>query len=346
MKRILLLLLLCLNLQIVTHGGIFIVLAPASAQTMQYEELGEVIITGELENCPNEGCNVRDCHNAIEEHRPTCEYRKVECNLCHVTYKYIEGHICQRQYVECPICRAQVLREDLESGRHTHEKPSEGSPSDGGGGGGGGGGSSGKHTDTQYEVLKRQLRIILNELSNMSPKLKINIEELESKSVFIFENDLNNPQYNPQDGKIHIPTDGTWTSAEGVSHEMIHYWQDQLGMLDYDRCSSNNELQAYFVNYLLLDIHKYDIELPLEFDGWNTDGWKKNNLYGLDSSGYPYYTDNLLTEIQKYGINHVAEIFYENSKNYSTSSSNGHSYNPNYNWNWAELLKSVGFIKK
>lgn len=83
MKRILLLIFLLVNLQLIMQDGdLRVSLASISAQSYMYEELPEVEVIGNLRDCPW-GCGTRLCKTEMDVHEQNCDLRMVECPSCH-----------------------------------------------------------------------------------------------------------------------------------------------------------------------------------------------------------------------------------------------------------------------
>ncbi len=95
MKKILILFLLLVNLQIITDNGTLNVrFGTISAQTMLEEQLEEVVVTGTLDvNC--DLCHATVFRANLEYHKQNdCPERIVVCETCHVSYKAYVGHYC------------------------------------------------------------------------------------------------------------------------------------------------------------------------------------------------------------------------------------------------------------
>lgn len=102
MKKILILLLLLVNLQITEDGILNIRIGGISAQTMLEETLDGVTVTGSAYTVCDQ-CNGNVLRAELEIHKEQfCPERLVECQSCHQSYKSYEGHICR--VTTCPQC--------------------------------------------------------------------------------------------------------------------------------------------------------------------------------------------------------------------------------------------------
>ena len=94
MKKILLLLLLLVNLQITEDGILNIRIGGISAQTMLEETLDGVTVTGSAYTTCDQ-CHSDVLRAELEIHKKQfCPERSVECQSCHQSYKSYQGHSC------------------------------------------------------------------------------------------------------------------------------------------------------------------------------------------------------------------------------------------------------------
>lgn len=102
MKKILLLLLLLVNLQITEDGILNIRIGGISAQTMLEETLDGVTVTGSAYTTCDQ-CHSDVLRAELEIHKKQlCPERSVECQSCLQSYKSYEGHVCNDS--RCAVC--------------------------------------------------------------------------------------------------------------------------------------------------------------------------------------------------------------------------------------------------
>lgn len=181
-------------------------------------------------------------------------------------------------------------------------------------------------------------------LRNIFNKLSSEGRIIETDSLYNI--DLRNPKYSEDEHCIYVPINTTYT-ASSLIHEAIHYIQDELGILNYFSCSSNNEYQAYVVNYIFHIPYGDIITAPKGSE--NEDIWDEFIKSIKDHcgiiNGNLWYDSNMINTIEE--LNH--HLLNNSFRNYYRSSNNvGYYeyYDPNYDWNWETILNSLGFIKK
>lgn len=141
MKKILILLLLLVNLQLITENGVLrISTGKISAQSMIYEELDGVDVIGQAYTIC-ELCKGQVLRTQMSIHQEFfCPAKTIICSNCHVSYKEYEGHFCNGVCVRCGkskeqcTCPTDIVNNNSNSGS---------GGSGGGGSGSSGGGSSG-----------------------------------------------------------------------------------------------------------------------------------------------------------------------------------------------------------
>lgn len=108
MKKILILLLLLVNLQIKIENRILSMgIGGISAQTMLEETLDGVTVTGSAYTVCDQ-CNGDVLKNQLESHKNfECPARIEECQNCHQLYKCYEGHFCSVVCVSCGKLKEQ-----------------------------------------------------------------------------------------------------------------------------------------------------------------------------------------------------------------------------------------------
>ena len=176
------------------------------------------------------------------------------------------------------------------------------------------------------------------------------IEKLEKEGRIKYSDKDINCHYNPKTGCLILPANSDFTPG-GVVHELIHYIQDQLGVLNYDICGSDNEYEAYVVNYIFMTaIGEVD---------YTASGLKGHSIWDVFTDlvvncckytdGVAMYTPDFLSALNN--LNHVelSEYFrnyWENIDNNNGSDSRSLYYkyhDSNYCWNWRDILNFLGF---
>lgn len=184
----------------------------------------------------------------------------------------------------------------------------------------------------------------------LSKTIRKLIEKLEKEGKIKFSDKDVNCHYNPKTGCLILPKNSDFTPG-GVVHELIHYIQDQLGILNYDICGSDNEYEAYVVNYIFMTaIGEVD---------YTASGLKGHSIWDVFTDWVVNcckYTDGVVTYTPDFfsalnNLNHVelSEYFrnyWENKDKNNGSDSRSLYYkyhNPNYCWNWRDILNLLGF---
>ena len=200
---------------------------------------------------------------------------------------------------------------------------------------------------------------ILERTGSRNNKMKAIIDSLSSWGRIKVDSLIENCQYNQEDSSIHVPADGGF-GEESVIHEAIHYVQDENGMLDHDRCSADNEYQAYVLNFIFNRTYNKFEEITQPQGAKDTEKWNAfikligtetnnnngkftytnnfiNALNSLDhkslSSSFRSYYKALDDERESQGLKRKHENYYKN-------------YDSNYNYNWEKMLNDLGFTKK
>lgn len=177
------------------------------------------------------------------------------------------------------------------------------------------------------------------------------IEKLEKEGRIKYSDKDINCHYNPKTGCLILPANSDFTEG-AVVHELIHYIQDLLHILNYDICGSDNEYQAYVVNYIFMTTF------------WNIKSTAPQGVYGeswelfLDAVDMhckiingEFTYDQAFIDILK-GLNHaqLSEMFRDYWRLMYDGTNNNSVYydahDDNYNWNWEAILKMLGFIKQ
>lgn len=193
----------------------------------------------------------------------------------------------------------------------------------------------------------------------ISPEIEFVIEKLQEEGKIREKPDTENCHYDPREHCIYVPLDTDFTT-EALTHEILHYKQDELHMLDSDfnSHSSDNEYQAYLLNYWLLKACGDEISEPKGTEDtteWNDFKEKISDEIGKTDE-HPWYSEQFLEELNNLNHESLSESFrdyYQEKDEYRESIGEEPKYevcykwhDENYNWNWEELLNSIGFIKK
>lgn len=218
------------------------------------------------------------------------------------------------------------------------------------GGGGGGGYRPPKGNNEKYnldKIINEWIKIrfgknLLAELNKLKEQGKLKeVDTFESKS-------LENPKYNSTDKSIYVPTKGGYGESELI-HEFIHEKQDVIGILDYDRCASDNEFQAYVLTYILFKSEStYN---AVAFPGlYNNDMWKNFSLEAAQflsvEKNTLWYDPALLDKLSRENLEPFREIFQENCKATNYPPEYFQNTDPNYDYKWENLLNAIGAKKK
>lgn len=315
------------------HGYLHIGIQESVAQSMRYETLPEVVITGKTYvSCPD--CNERILLDDMTEHQK----------------------VCPEAYIQCPTCGESVKRKQITDGtHHCEEQNQNGTQSDGGtggssGGSGGGSGSSGSSgTSNGNNKSVMSLSFVLNWAKNMSKTISDILDNLFKSNKIV---EVNNGRccYDPNDHKIKYSND---FGLSAMTHELIHYMQDCHGILDEKKNGSDNEYQAYVLNYILITASgQSDAEVPAELNNYKlwsdfqdivkadcgrySDGtfWYDqtfiNSLNSLDNATLSLYFRNYYESWDQYYKTNKRAVYYEH-------------HDPNYKFFWEDFLNKLGF---
>ena len=229
---------------------------------------------------------------------------------------------------------------------------------------GGGGGHHSSGDSNEYNVDKKNypsLHNVIDLVKKISKGLKMAINTLGwEKRVVILQEVLNdesmlNSYYDPNHHVLNVVSDIT---TDGLTHEIIHYYQDKEKMLDYENSASNNEFQAELLT-MIIEIAKgfntnwrsYDYEKfgfsPDEFQSFfnfvvkNTkyiNGAVKLRKYEieeyLESISIPEWNNRMDSFIEYYRIRYPQENQCRSHKK---------DKNPNYNWKWRTIINQLEF---
>ena len=316
-----------------------------------------------------------DC-DEIKSHREGCYY---ECPLCNEQMPVNEqgGHHCESTCGVCGMPMTQCVCFDPYEGNDPYSggggngfpnqylpnvtvngKNKSGSslnwweivtiggsatPPAGGGGSGGGGNSQSQSNNSSNGNLT--IQNILDLLSGKPGKFYGLLKELYDAGKIVYVESLKNARYFQESKTLKI---GPNYTLDVVTHELIHYLQDKMGMLDFDNSSSNNEFQTYLLNY----IYGWSYGLPAPPMGLSndTEWWDEFQLKIVDyvemgSTTISKEILDLLNEIDyDVRVKNFSDYYKEISKDWDLKpSSNWNSYDKNYNYSWKEFMEEIGF---
>ena len=198
-------------------------------------------------------------------------------------------------------------------------------------------------------------------MKKISKGLKMAINTLGGeKRVVILQEVLNdesmlNSYYDSNHHVLNVVSDIT---TDGLTHEIIHYYQDEEHMLDYENSASNNEFQAEFLT-MIIEIAKgfntnwrsYDYEkfgfLPEEFQIFynfvdkNTkylDGVVKLKNHEIED-----YLENISISEWNNRMDSFIEYYRIRYPQENQCRSHKKDKNPNYNWKWRTIINRLEF---
>jgi len=190
---------------------------------------------------------------------------------------------------------------------------------------------------------------LLNWAGKASGKIKNILDKLYSQGkIILIDNGQFVARYDPANKSIYLPKDLS-VNNQSVTHEVCHYIQDQLGVLDYDNHCSENEYQAYLVNYILHNALKKE-EYIVEPMGVKTlEKWDdfKNILstHCRLENNKLYYDRDFLEILNRPELH---DVLFQAFRNSCAAGGKPASYYMNsnlatYDWKWKELLEALGF---
>lgn len=331
--------------------------------------------------CP--ACHVTYACDEIDNH--TCPADNITCSFCgeSMTPEQYLNHTCSNQNEEehCAICGRTIDQCSCEGPVITPNNPSvpPNNPSTGGGthtGGGGGNNNGGNNSNTQgssennpdegtFDDLEDtssdpwSKESILARAGNRNKKIQVIIDSLNSWDRIKVDSLIENCKYIQEDSSIHVPAAGGF-GEESVIHEVIHYVQEDNGMLNYNLCSADNEYQAYVLNYIFnITYDKLD-EVAQPQGAKDTEQWnifiKKIPQKTTNNNGEFTYTDdfiNALNTLDHESLSASFRSYYESLDDYRESQGHVRKYenyyrhhDSKYNYNWEKILNDIGFTKK
>lgn len=314
--------------------------------------------------CPN--CGVRmDC-DEFEDHVWSCYYY---CGFCgqSMTDEESIGHNClDSGNFHCPFCQRELAEDEVCDCQGPIITPNSGGGSGGGTTGGatgtGNGNVVGMYSDTEDKTSGDNsggytVQDILDWARGRSKTLRDIIDKLEKEGRIKVVSGNSTCHYNPQTKVIILPEDVSY-SVESVTHEIIHYLQDENGMLNIDSCGSDNEYQAYVLNRIFNKAYGEDAVDPRGIE--DSTQWdvfiQRIKQYTKKKSDYVLYDKRLIVELE--ALNHKG--FSESFRNYYKDLDDCYevqglnrkhrvyyeNHDSNYKWNWEKILNDMGFIKR
>ena len=186
--------------------------------------------------------------------------------------------------------------------------------------------------------FNKELKALIDKLSK-EQKIKI----MERKDNII----VKTPKYDPKDGVIILPMTTNY-GAESLTHEVIHYLQDMLKNLNYSISSTNNEYQAYVLNYFLNSADGGFATQPhmISPDMWSDFVNNNKGHYGKDDSGFYWYDNTFISRLENLNHDSLVHSFADYYREINGPEGYYKHINPNYSWNWSVLLERLGFKKK
>lgn len=192
---------------------------------------------------------------------------------------------------------------------------------------------------------------------DVTSEIRIALEKLQKEDKIKDYPNIKTCHYDPKTKCIQVPKDCDFTTPS-LTHEIIHLKQHELGMLDENFCNhaSDNEYQAYVVNFILMKAYGEIVEGPegaKDSQEWKVFSQNIKEHMGKDQkSGELWYDANLLTKIEAVNHDELSNMFREyykqadNDRKAKGLPAENRVYymyhDSNYEWNWAELFKNVG----
>ncbi len=221
-------------------------------------------------------------------------------------------------------------------------------------GDGGGGNDGGNNVDntgvyddiedtSQYDFT---LENILKWVMDKNDSFKNIVEKLQKEERIKEDSKDGICHYDPSDHSLHVPAEGGF-GIENILHEIIHYIQEENGILNSNKCSADNEYQAYVLNYIVNKAFGEDISEPEGASAtkeWGEFKYQIDNGVSVNN-GKCTYTEDFLNDLQSLDHDKLSQSFrdfYEclNKENYYKY------HDPDYNYNWEKMLNDLGFTKK
>lgn len=207
--------------------------------------------------------------------------------------------------------------------------------------------SSGVYDDVEdNSQFKWTLEDILKHVMALNDSFRKIVEKLQKEGRIKQDSPDNNCHYYSEDHSLHVPADGNF-SVENIIHEIIHYIQEENGMLNYDLCSADNEYQAYVLNYIINRAYGNIISAP----SGTRDCQEWRDFVDLIPQGISVndgectYTEEFIDALQSLNHGALSQSFryyweWQKKENYYKN------HDPNYKYNWEKMFNDLGVKKK
>ena len=194
--------------------------------------------------------------------------------------------------------------------------------------------------------FKWTLEDILKNVMARNDSFRKIVEKLQKEGRIKQDSPDDNCHYYPEDHCLHVPADGNF-SVDNIIHEIIHYIQEENGMLNYDLCSADNEYQAYVLNYIINRAYGDIISAP----AGTRDCQEWRDFVDLIPQGISVndgectYTEDFIDALQSLNHGALSQSFrshweWQKKENYYKN------HDPNYKYNWEKMFNDFGFKKK
>ena len=207
--------------------------------------------------------------------------------------------------------------------------------------------SSGVYDDVEdNSQFKWTLEDILKNVMARNDSFRKIVEKLQKEGRIKQDSPDDNCHYYTEDHSLHVPADGNF-SVDNIIHEIIHYIQEENGMLNYDLCSADNEYQAYVLNYIINRAYGDIISAP----SGTRDCQEWRDFVDLIPQGISVndgectYTEDFIDALQSLNHGALSQSFrshweWQKKENYYKN------HDPNYKYNWEKMFNDFGFKKK
>jgi len=181
-------------------------------------------------------------------------------------------------------------------------------------------------------------------LRNIFNKLSREGRIIETDSLYNVN--LKNPKYSEDEHCIYVPINTTYTQYSLV-HEVIHYIQDSLGILNYENSSSNNEYQAYFINYFFYSLLGEEnwVITPAGTNQAFFDNFMNifEGHYGINN-GKIWIDRIVIDNIRNLDHYEMLEMFRTIHRSRNSPEGYYENFSTNYIWKWDEIFTSMGVV--
>ena len=263
----------------------------------------------------------------------------------------------------CAFCQRELIGDEVCDCQEPVITPTSGSGGNGGGTTGGATGTGngnvvGIYSDTEDKTTGDNsegytVQDILNWARGRSKTLRDIIDKLEKEGRIHVVSGDSTCHYNPKTKEIILPEDVSY-SVESVTHEIIHYLQDENGMLNIDSCGSDNEYQAYVLNFIYNKACKEQVVKPRSnciVSDWDDLEDMIEREVKRKGKGFTYTTIfiNWLNKMNHADLSESFRDYYRevDSQNSTTERQVYYLHHDSkYDWQWEVMLNKLGFKKK